>query len=120
VTAQLDQVAELAEVGAWREARRALSEWTARVTSLLDETKRIMAENRTPIGERNQLRGLLNAYRAKALKHDLAEDPELSSTFGRAQALLYTAPTDLEEAGKLVRLCQLRLHGDHLDGRGPS
>jgi hypothetical protein len=112
VTGQVEQAAELAKAGAWSEARRALADWTVQATALLDETKSITRENRAPIGERNQLRGLLDAYRAKAVKHGLAEDPELCRSFARAQNVLFTAPTDLQQARMLVRACQRLLLGD--------
>jgi hypothetical protein len=120
VTAQLDQLAELASAGAWREAHRGLADWTARATSLLDDSKRMAAENLAPIEERNQLRGLLDAYRAKAAKHGLAENRELARIFGRAQTTLYTAPTDLNHARELVLLCQARLLSHQHDGGGAS
>jgi hypothetical protein len=116
VRAQLEHVTELAEAGEWSEAHRALDEWSARAAALLDEATRIGIENRAPIEERNRLRGLLDAYRAKALKRGLIEDRDLYCMFARAQDALYTAPTNLEDAAKLMRLCQQRLLGDHHEG----
>jgi len=106
VAAQLDQVAALADAGAWRQAGGALREWTDQVNSLLAEARRITAQNRGLIIERNELRGRLDAFRAKASILGLLEDPQLSRAFGHAHEALYTAPTDLGEAGRLVRRYQ--------------
>ena len=111
VSAQLEHVTELADAGAWREAHRALDEWTRRSSALLAKAERSTIENQAPIQERNQLRGLLDAYRAKAVRAGREEDPELSRLLGLAQTTLFTAPTDLGRARELVRLCQQRLLG---------
>jgi hypothetical protein len=107
--AQLDDVAEISRSGAWREARAALEQWTTRVQSLLEQSRRIAAENRAPMETRNELRGLLDAYQAKARRLWLIEDLELSGIFDEAHRALYTAPTDLVKAAELVRCYQLAL-----------
>lgn len=99
---QLEDVAELSDRGAWREARAALEQWRARAGSLLDQARRIAAENRVPLQTRSQLRGLLDAYQAKVKRLRLIEDPELSAIFEEAHEALYTAPTDLVRAGELI------------------
>jgi hypothetical protein len=107
--AQLEDVAEISHSGAWREARAALEQWTSRARSLLDQAQRIAAENRAPIEARNQLRGLLDAYQAKAKRLGLIEDLELAGMFDDARDVLYTAPTDLARAAELVRRYQQAL-----------
>jgi hypothetical protein len=104
--AQLEDIAERSARGAWREACTALEQWTLLARSLVDQADRITAENRAPIEERNQLRGRLDAYQAKAGKLGLIEDLELSSMFAKAHEALYTAPTDLARAAELVRCYQ--------------
>jgi hypothetical protein len=106
---QLQDVAELSGRAAWREARNALEQWTTRARSLLDQVRRIGAENRAPIETRSELRGLLDAYQAKAKQLGLIEDPELSGMFEEAHEALYTAPTDLGQAAELVRRYQQAL-----------
>jgi hypothetical protein len=108
---QLDDVADLARKGAWPEARDALRQWTKRVGALLDETRQIGVQNHAPIEARNQLRGLLGAYRAKAGQLGLIEDPELSDLFRRAREELYSAPTDVERAAELVSRYRRALPG---------
>ena len=54
-------------------------------------------------GRRDELRGLLGAYRAKAAALGAAEDPELTSRYRRARDLLWTAPCQLAAADDAVR-----------------
>jgi len=60
-------------------------------------------ERRRPAGPpRNELRGRLNAYRAKAAARGLAEHPELTTRYARARDLLFTAPCDLRASTRSV------------------
>jgi hypothetical protein len=113
---QLEEVADLAREGAWPAARDALLQWTRRAGALLDEARQIGAKNHAPIEARNQLRGLLGAYRAKAGQLGLIEDPELAELFRRARDELYRAPTDVERAAELVSRYRSALPGG-LNGR---
>lgn len=106
---QLDDVAEISATGAWREARVALEQWASRARALLDQARQISTENRAPLEERNQLRGRLDAYQAKAAKVGLIENLEVSKLFDEAHAALYTAPTDLVRAAELLRCYQQEL-----------
>jgi hypothetical protein len=106
---QLEDVAELSRRAAWREARAALEQWRTRARSLLDQERQITAENRALLETRGELRGLLDAYQAKAKQLGLIEDPELSGMFDQAHEALYTAPTDLGQATELVRSYQQAL-----------
>jgi hypothetical protein len=51
-----------------------------------------------PLARRRELRGRLDAYRAKAHGLGRAEDPVLADLYDRAEATLYAAPCDLDEA----------------------
>jgi hypothetical protein len=99
---RLEDIEKIARYGAWREARAVLEQWTARTRSLLDRARRIAYANGAPIQARNELRGLLDACQAKAMRLGLIEDPRLSGMFERAHDSLYTAPTDLAKATGLV------------------
>ena len=107
----LQRVEQLSQASAWRDARAALADWTDRVTAALERTRQITAENRAPIEARNELRGLLDAYEAKAKRLGLIEDDALSALYGQAHDALYTAPTDVERAADLVRRYQRALPG---------
>jgi hypothetical protein len=99
---ELDDVANIARHGAWREARTLLEQWSTRTRSLLQQAQSIAHENSAPIQARNELRGLLDAYQAKAARFGLIEDSRLSGTFEQARDTLYSAPTDLAAARDLV------------------
>jgi chromosome segregation ATPase len=111
LAAELDDAAALARAEAWGEAAAALQRWTARATAARDEALRIAAANRAPIAERDELRGRLGAYQAKAGRLRLLEDTGLAALHARAHRVLHTAPTDLGEAADLVRRYQEGLSG---------
>ena len=63
--------------------------------------------------ERDQLRGLLDAYRAKAHGLGLDEDDDVTTAHEHAQGALYVAPTDLANARRLVARYQRLLTTHH-------
>jgi hypothetical protein len=67
---------------------------------------------------RNELRGLLDSYQAKANARGRGEDPGLSSMYERAKSSLYVAPCDVAAATELVEAYQQALNRAHAnDGR---
>jgi hypothetical protein len=54
------------------------------------------------LGRRDELRGLLDAYRAKAGRLGAAEDTAMDATYRQAHDLLWTAPCDLDAATAAV------------------
>ncbi len=54
------------------------------------------------LGRRNELRGMLDAYQAKAASLGAAEDMELTARYQQARNLLWTAPCDLAAASAAV------------------
>lgn len=63
------------------------------------DTRRRLAEL---LGRRDELRGLLGAYRARAARLGVAEGAEPAGHYQRARELLWTAPCDLDEAAAAV------------------
>jgi hypothetical protein len=59
-----------------------------------------------PLAVRAELRGRLDAYRAKAARIGLAEDPELLERYDMARRMLWSAPCDLRAAEAAVRRYQ--------------
>jgi hypothetical protein len=106
---ELNAITELARTGAWRQARRALDEFNARIVVALEQGRRARDDCRGPLRDRNQLRALLETYQVKARRLGRGEDPGLSEIFREAHDVLYTAPTDLARAAQLVRRYQLAL-----------
>ncbi len=54
------------------------------------------------LARREELRGRLRAYQAKAAQQGLAEQEELGEAYRRAETLLFTAPCDLRAATRAV------------------
>ena len=90
----------------------AAGRWT-RLSSELDLLERELASatsdfrdtERTVAGllsRRDELRGLLDAYKAKAARLGAAEDPGLAVRYDQARELLWTAPCDLNAAADAV------------------
>lgn len=58
------------------------------------------------LSRRDELRGLLDAYKAKAARLGAAEDPGLAARYDHARELLWTAPCDLNAAADAVHRFQ--------------
>ncbi len=54
------------------------------------------------MAKRDELRGLLGAYKAKAARLGAVEDSRLAEHYDRARTLLWTAPCDLAAAEAAV------------------
>lgn len=55
-----------------------------------------------PLAVRAELRGRLDAYKAKVARHGLAEDPVLIERYDAARRMLWSAPCDLRVAAQAV------------------
>jgi hypothetical protein len=71
----------------------------ASATSSFRDTERTVAEL---LSRRDELRGLLDAYQAKAARLGAAEDQGLAARYDQARELLWTAPCDLTAATDAV------------------
>ena len=63
------------------------------------------------MAKRDELRGLLGAYKAKAARLGGAEDPGLAQRYDQARDLLWTAPCDLAAAETAVAAYQQAVLG---------
>ena len=63
------------------------------------------------MAKRDELRGLLGAYKAKAARLGGAEDPGLAQRYDQARDLLWTAPCDLPAAEAAVAAYQQAVLG---------
>ncbi len=85
----------------------------ARLATELDRIGRdaasAAAEAAAPLDRRRELRGRLDAYRAKAIATGRAEDVQLEDLYESAAAVLYQAPCDLDEAERTVAAYQRSL-----------
>ena len=96
-----------------RNLRRALD-------TRLAEERASLAASRGMLDTRAELRGRLEALRAKARAYGVAEDGLVAGAAGAAEALLYARPTDLEVAGAAVREYEKRVNGGGRPARGPQ
>ena len=82
--------------------RVGLENWTVKVKEYIAAEQRAYTANRAPLDTRQELRGRLDALKAKALARGLAEDAMLTELAQNAKPLLYTRPTPLDKAAELV------------------
>ena len=102
LTAQLAGLDTLLAAGRWPRLASELDEIErelAGATARFREAERIVV---SVVGRRDELRGLLGAYQAKAARLGAAEDPGLAEYYDRAHGLLWTAPCDLTAAADAV------------------
>jgi len=100
--AGLERVRSLAQASRWREADEDLARWHVRAEALLDAARSATAANRAPLLARNELRGRLDAYSAKAARLRVVERPAVAELRDQARRALFEAPTDLAQAQELL------------------
>ncbi|MEU4236720.1 hypothetical protein [Actinoplanes sp. NPDC026619] len=96
----------LAAAGHWALISPKLADWTRQARERLAALRTAAAHNAGLLTGRNELRGRLDAYRAKALRRGLGESGELTPLADAARAALYTAPCDLDAARAAVNAYQ--------------
>lgn len=92
----------LAAAGQWALISPRLSDWARRAREQLAGLRDAASRNAALLTTRNELRGRLDAYRAKALSRGLGEDPGLTPLAEAARDMLYTAPCDVDAARRAV------------------
>lgn len=117
LTPDLAAIEALALAGHWSLVSPRLHDWTGRASERLAAVRDATARNTAMLAARNELRGRLDAYRAKALRRGLAEDAELTPLAEAARAALYTAPCDLDAARAAVDAYQAALTTTMRDGQ---
>jgi hypothetical protein len=94
----LASLGALAAGGQWSRLAAELGRCEAELTRQDAETAGVRRAAADAIGKRDELRGLLRAYKAKAARLGAAEDPDLAARYDEAYGLLWTAPCDLTAA----------------------
>ncbi len=92
-----------AGAGQWEAAAAGLTGWLAAAGDTRAEAQQALDTATAPLARRNELRGLLDAYRAKAAALGRDEDGALARLYASARDVLHTAPCVLETAETLVR-----------------
>lgn len=91
------------ELMPWPAARMAMEPYLLRVDRLGAAFDEVARRFGSVLDRRNELRGLLHAFRDKAAAAGLGEDAELEPVFRAAEQQLWSAPCDVEVADGLVR-----------------
>jgi hypothetical protein len=92
----------LVTAGRWRELAGEIDRCGSTLADALSHTRDAERSLVSLIGQRDELRGLLEAYKAKAARLGSAEDEGLAARYGYARGLLWTAPCDLTAAAAAV------------------
>jgi len=92
----------LAADGQWSRLAGELERAEAELTAAAAGTAGLRGAVTGALAKRDELRGLLRAYKAKAARLGAAEDPELAARYDQAYDLLWTAPCDVAAAESAV------------------
>jgi hypothetical protein len=110
----LASLGALAAGGQWARLAAELDRCEAELAAATTQTAGLRQAAADALGKRDELRGLLRAYKAKAARLGAAEDPDLAARFDQAYGLLWTAPCDLAAAQAAVAAYQRAI----LEGEG--
>jgi hypothetical protein len=95
-----------ADAAQWEATRRALDDYAPRLERVARALHEAEEAYGTPLRTRDDLRGLLGAYRTRAARRGRAEDPEITQAYRAARTVLWSAPCDLVQAAQLVAAYQ--------------
>ncbi|ALG07933.1 hypothetical protein [Kibdelosporangium phytohabitans] len=107
--ARLTELPHLWRAGQWRELAAGLEALERDSTSALAEARTQLRLVTGLLDRRLELRGRLEAYRAKASRLGHAEDLDLTELHRTAHGVLYTTPCDLPAATRAVNRYQQAL-----------
>jgi hypothetical protein len=102
----LASLGALAADGQWSRLAAELDRCEAELAAASAQTAGVRQAAADAIDKRDELRGLLRAYKAKAARLGAAEDPDLAARHDQAHGLLWTAPCDLATAEAAVAAYQ--------------
>ena len=98
---QLPSSADVASMP-WLAARAAIAPVLDRVERLEAALSEAHRRYQQPLDDRDNLRGLLHSFRAKADAHGFGESADIEPLYRQAESLLWAAPCDLVAATPLV------------------
>lgn len=86
----------------WHRLSPLLDSLEERAEDELHRARESLTAVTAPLAVRAELRGRLDAYRAKVARHGMAEDPLLTERYDLARRMLWSAPCDLRAAEQAV------------------
>ncbi|WP_415950416.1 hypothetical protein [Streptomyces sp. KLOTTS4A1] len=99
---QLATAAEYRRSAQWHRLSPLLESLEQRAEDELLRARDSLEKVTAPLAVRAELRGRLDAYRAKVARHGAAEDPLLIERYDAARRMLWSAPCDLRVAEQAV------------------
>ncbi|MFI2200916.1 hypothetical protein ACH47Z_09100 [Streptomyces sp. NPDC020192] len=114
---QLAAAAEYRRQAQWHRLSPLLESLEEKAEDELLRARESLTAVTAPLAVRAELRGRLDAYKAKVARHGLAEDPFLVERYDAARRMLWSAPCDLRVAEQAVLRYQ-QLAADLLGQRG--
>lgn len=99
---QLATAADYRRHAQWHRLSPLLESLEAKAEDELMRARESLTAVTQPLAVRAELRGRLDAYRAKVARHGLAEDPLLIERYDAARRMLWSAPCDLRVAEQAV------------------
>ncbi|MFG2892811.1 hypothetical protein [Streptomyces sp. NPDC048248] len=99
---QLSAAADYRRRSQWHRLSPLLDSLEERAEDELHRARESLTAVTAPLAVRAELRGRLDAYRAKVARHGVAEDPLLVERYDLARRMLWSAPCDLRAAEQAV------------------
>ncbi|MGW6690099.1 hypothetical protein [Streptomyces sp. NPDC054961] len=99
---QLSAAAEYRRRSQWHRLSPLLESLEVRAEEELLRARESLTAVTAPLAVRAELRGRLDAYKAKVARHGMAEDPLLIERYDAARRMLWSAPCDLRAAEQAV------------------
>ncbi|MGW3011332.1 hypothetical protein ACWC9R_21230 [Streptomyces sp. NPDC001219] len=99
---QLAAAADYRRRSQWHRLSPLLDSLEERAEDELHRARESLTAVTAPLAVRAELRGRLDAYRAKVARHGMAEDPLLTERYDLARRMLWSAPCDLRAAEQAV------------------
>jgi chromosome segregation ATPase len=98
----LASLTALAAAGRWARLEAELDRFAGELAASAAQTSESQRSVAALVARRDELRGLLGAYKAKAARLGAAENEDLAARYDQARELLWTAPCDLVAATAAV------------------
>ncbi|MGC9499080.1 hypothetical protein [Streptomyces sp. WG7] len=120
---QLAAAAEYRRHAQWHRLSPLLESLEEKAEDELLRARESLTAVTAPLAVRAELRGRLDAYKAKMARLGFAEDPELVEKYEKARRMLWSAPCDLRVAGQAVlryqhAAAELLGSAPHVPGQG--